>query len=129
MEKISWKYVKKLNSQTCINEFLNKYNLKIPKELMDCLIMNNGGRPSLKTFDTTKRKDCEFKSLLSFNKNDRETIYKVYDLFNNTQIFPFGTDSAGNIICYDTKNKCYVFYNHEYNNYEKIINLPFIEEA
>lgn len=63
MKKITWKYVKKLNSQTDVDEFLSKYNLRIQKKLLDCIIMNNRGHPSLQIFNTTKRKIV---SLISF---------------------------------------------------------------
>lgn len=126
MEQVTWKYVKKLNKKNIVDDFLKNNNIRIPSNLKDCLINNNGGRPSIKVFDTDKHKDCEFKALLSFNKSDKENIFMVYDLFMNTSKFPFGTDSAGNIICYDTKSNKYLFYNHEKNEFEIIKNLPFI---
>lgn len=126
MEKNTWKYVKKLKEEDSVDKFLEANKIIIPERLKKCLIENNGGRPSLDTFDTNKRIECEFKSLLSFNEDDKETIYMVYDQFKDSKKFPFATDSAGNVICYDYENKIYLFYNHELDEYEEIKSLQFI---
>lgn len=126
MEQITWKYIKELKDPNSIDNFLRLNNISIPSELKQILTQNNGGRPSVKEFDTDKHQGCEFKALLSFNRSDRENIYMVYDAFLNTSIFPFGSDSFGNLICYDTKNNKYLFYNHDQNDFETIISLPFI---
>lgn len=81
-----------------------------------CVIANNGGRPNEKIFDTNKAKGYELKSFLSFNKEDRETIWKVSD-WNKEELsnkyIPFAIDNFGNLICFDINTDKIVFINHE----------------
>ena len=119
---ITWKYVKKLDNSDSVSRFLKHYHIILPTGLIACLEQNNGGRPSEKDFNTNKGKGYVFKNLLSFNENDKESIYKFYpDLFRGTALFPFALDSAGNIICYDVKNKKYVLWKHETDTIEVIL--------
>lgn len=114
MGNIIWKYVKKLDNPDCVTDFLKKNHVKLPSALVECLIQNNGGRPSEKEFSTNKGKGYVFKNLLSFNENDKESIYKFYpDLFRGTTLFPFAMDASGNFICFDIKKKKYVLWKHE----------------
>jgi len=64
--------------------------------LKDILLKYNEGRPSLRYFDTDTEKDKEFKTLLSLNESDIETIFKSYpfDSADNTLI-PFASNSGG----------------------------------
>lgn len=122
MKSLEWKYVKKLNNQQSVKNFLKKYNVELPKSLISSIEKNNGGRPSKKIFDTNDSKEYVFKALLSYNENDAENIYAVYpDLFVGTDLYPIGTDSSGNFICFNLKQHDYVLLNHETNNVEKII--------
>ena len=97
---ITWKYVKKLEDNTSVKNFLNEYNITLPEKIVNLLEEYNGGRPSEKGIITNTKREYVFKSLLSYNKNDKETIYNVYpDLFKEVPLYPIGTDSAGNFIC------------------------------
>ena len=121
MSNITWKYVKKLDDPDGIRSFLDKYHVQLPEKLIKCLYDNNGGRPSEKIFSTNRCDGYVCKSLLSFNKNDIDSIFKYYpDLFFGTSLFPFAMDSSGNFICYDTKMKRYVLWKHETDSIESI---------
>lgn len=121
MSSITWNYVKTLHDSSAVRDFLKNCHLTLPAGLLECLEKNNGGRPSVKLFDTDQSRECVFKALLSYNKDDRETIYMVYpDLFKNTSLFPVGTDSAGNFICYDFSSEEYVLWNQEMNRIERL---------
>ena len=122
---ITWKYVKKLENAEQINSFLEKYHVQLPDTLVSLIKENNGGRPSDKTIITDSDREYVFKSLLSYNEHDLETVYSVYpDLFIDTQLFPVGTDAAGNFICYDYKKGKLCLYNHETEEVESIIKIP-----
>jgi hypothetical protein len=100
----------------------------LPDKIVNILEEYNGGRPSEKDIITNTKREYVFKSLLSYNKNDKETIYNVYpDLFKGVPLYPIGTDAAGNFICYNFDNKKIVLLNHENNNEEEVISIPFIE--
>ncbi len=121
MNEVTWKYVKPLKNENVVDEFLNKYKVVLPMPLVQCLIAYNGGRPSEKLFYTNNGNEYVFKSLLSYNADDVECIYKVYPhLFRGTSLYPIGTDSAGNFVCYDTINEWYVLLKHETSQQEKL---------
>ena len=82
---MNWKYVKKLNKEDLVLRFLNSKGVKLPTEVIKMLEMYNGGRPLKKCFDTNKHKECVFKTLLSYNTDDLETIYKIYKEGSDTK--------------------------------------------
>lgn len=105
MSQIIWKYVKTLEEQNGIELFLDKYNIKLPNDILECLRVNNGGRPSLNAFDTDQSKERVFKALLSYNIEDKESIYNIYSKeFSNKGLFPIASDVAGNFICINLKS-------------------------
>lgn len=122
MKELTWKYVKALKNQDTVDEFLRKYNITLPTELVKCVTVNNGGRPSVKIFDTDKGKEYVFKALLSYNADDTESIHTVYPkLFEGMKLFPIGSDTSGNFVCYDLVTGEYVLWKHETNSKEVIV--------
>lgn len=113
---MEWKYVKNLKSVDLINDYECLVKYVFCDSFRKCIIANNGGRPSRRTFDTDKIKEHELKSFLSFNRNDRETVWKIFD-WNKDELsdkyIPFGIDNFGNLICFDKNNDKVVFVNHE----------------
>ncbi len=120
MKDITWKYVKPLQDVNVVEEFLTDKGIELPQTLVDCLKENNGGRPSVKVFDTDVRKEYVFKNLLSYNEADVENIYDIYPLFKNSQYYPIGMDSSGNFVCYDLTVRRYILFNHETDDVEII---------
>lgn len=119
---IMWKYIKPLVDINAVREYLQEQNVILPEALVKLIETNNGGRPSEPWFDTDSTADRVFKQLLSYNRDDLETIYDVYPgVFKNMRLYPIGSDSAGNYVCYDLESKEYVLYNHENLVKEKII--------
>lgn len=109
---MEWKYVKALSSEENINDFECAVKYCFPDDFRECVIKSNGGRPSLKAFDTNVQKGREVKSFLSFNKDDRETVWKIYD-WNKEELsdkyIAFAIDNFGNLICFDANNDHIVF--------------------
>ncbi len=125
--KTNWKYVKPLDSADAVIDFTKRYNVSLPKNLIKILTDYNGGRPSDKEICTVNGDEYVFKSLLSYNKTDKETIYSFYPkLFKETTLYPIGFESSGSFVCYDTKKKRYVVKNHETDEEELITEIPFI---
>lgn len=122
--ELSWKYDKPLNDPMAVRRFLDKYSVSLPDSLIEIIEKHNGGRPSEKAIITAANQEYVFKALLSYNIGDKETIYRIYpELFKKTNWFPFASDAAGNFICYDTKTKKYVLYNHETDTEETIVSM------
>ena len=113
---MEWKYIKKLKSIDLIDDFECMAKYVFCNAFRNCVIVNNGGRPSKRLFDTDKVKERELKSFLSFNKEDRETVWKIFE-WNKEELtnkyVPFGIDNFGNLICFDANNDKIVFVNHE----------------
>lgn len=115
---ITWRSVKKLNAPDPVGVFEKKYGFVIPDDLESCIINNNGGRPTPKVFTTDAGAEYEVKSLLSYNEEDSENIYKVIDFFvknYGTTVLPFARDSGGNYYC--VKNGKIVFWTQEMEFY------------
>lgn len=121
MEELKWKYIKPLKDEKSLDIIEEKFNFKIPIDLKECILKNNGGRPSRKVFDTDKSVERVIKTLLSYNENDIENIYRVLDIFKKEEIdlLPFAIDPSGNYICVDKENSV-VLWNHETNIVEYI---------
>jgi hypothetical protein len=120
MENLTWKYVKPLERTSSVEDFEKKYNVSFPDDLRQCIKSNNGGRPSLNTFDTDKSKDRVFKTLLSFNETDVENIYKFFPVISSQSdgLIPFASDPGGNYLC--LKNTDVVLYLHETGDFEYV---------
>ena len=98
MNNITWKYVKPLVNLNSIVEYEALTGGLLPDDIKAVIKMYNGGRPSLKYYDLHNEKDKEFKTLLSFNRNDIENVFAFYPLDSaNGKIVPFASDPAGNL--------------------------------
>ncbi len=112
MSDITWKYVKPLKNTNAVTDFEQKNGVSFPSDLKKILEKYNGGRPSVKYFDTSSEKDKELKTLLSFNEEDIETIYKHYPLdSSDDKLVPFASDPAGNYFVVKDGKIC--LWNHE----------------
>lgn len=118
---MEWKYVKPLSSVENINEFECLVRYSFPKDFKIYVEEKNGGRPNKKAFDTNIHKGHELKSFLSFNKEDKETVWKIFN-GNKEELsdryIPFAIDNFGNLICFNVDNDNIVFINHEDKNVE-----------
>lgn len=122
MINLTWNYVKPLKNDNAVECFEADNGLKLPPDIIACVKQNNGGRPDKKVFDTEVSKGRLMKSLLSFNKDDLETVYDAMDILKNenAKLVPIATDPGGNYICYDTIQHDIVLWLHETNTTERI---------
>lgn len=124
----TWKYIKPLDDPSAVRSFLKNYNVNLPQKLIESIERFNGGRPSEKQIITSSKREYVFKSMLSYNEKDKETIFSVFpELFKETHLFPFASDAAGNFICFDLDSKKYVLINHETNHLEIIVKMVELE--
>lgn len=99
---ITWKYVKPLKDEYSPEALAQTYGIKMPDDLLRCIKENNGGKVKPYTLDTPFAEDMVFGGLLSFNKEDIESVYVYLHRFkkgNTLTAFPFGRDPFGNIYC------------------------------
>ena len=113
---MEWKYVKPLVSMDSIEKFEELVSYHFPEEFKKCIIECNGGRPIERTFDTDKVSGRELKSFLSFNMEDKETVWKLYEWLDkkvSDKYVVFATDNFGNMICFSKIDNSINFINHE----------------
>lgn len=113
---MNWKYVKKIKDKNTI-DMINNSN--IPMELKQLIKQYNGGRPEKNIFDTKSSKERVLKSLISYNKEDKENIY-MYEKIFNKGLIPFAVTEFGDIICINTETSEVELYLHEQDKTEKI---------
>lgn len=113
---MNWKYVKALKSENAIEEFESTIKFEFPESFKEIVTNYNGGRPEKDIYDTDKTKERTIKSLLSFNKEDKENIWKMVEWDSNglcKQYITFAIDHFGNLICFSVKDKTIVFIDME----------------
>lgn len=120
---MNWKYVKALKSENAIKEFEVTFKFEFPDSFKEIVANYNGGRPEKDIYDTDKTKERTIKSLLSFNKEDKETIWKIAD-WNKDELkddfIAFAIDHFGNLICFSVSDKSIVFMDMEMLKTESI---------
>lgn len=106
------KYIKPLLDSSLISAYEAEKGFLFPQSYRDFILENNGGSPVAEQFDTEKARGRVVKSFLSFNRDDRETIWKVSE-WNSTEIgdslIPIAMDPAGNLICFVKADSSIVF--------------------
>ncbi|WP_029542226.1 SMI1/KNR4 family protein [Selenomonas sp. AB3002] len=123
---MKWKYVEPLINPNAVVTFLEKEHITIPRDVIDFIVCHNGGRPEKSLFDTDKGREYVFDGLFSYNADDSECIFKIYegelrDNLKKDGLFPIGMDPAGDMICvnYGDNNK-FVLYRMETGKIEYI---------
>ncbi|NBJ14839.1 MAG: SMI1/KNR4 family protein [Dehalobacter sp. 4CP] len=128
MSVSAWKYVKTLNNKKDIKRFEEIIHKVLPSDYKEIVGNYNGGRPDKSAVMLQSKREVVFKTLLSFNKEDKENIFAVYDWVGSQLqkgLIPFAIDPAGNYFCFDynnNKNGSVVFWNHENQQYILICN-------
>lgn len=67
MSELTWRWTKPLESDKVILSFENFLKYKFPEAFFECVVENNGGRPSRSMFKTKDGSIRAVKRLLSFD--------------------------------------------------------------
>lgn len=117
---IDWMYVHPLKSPSLIEEFEKQFNFNFPNEYKECVLKYNDGFPSNKyKFDTEKTREHVFKTLLSFNKKDEETIWNfnnINDEYLRNTYIAFAIDFYENKIAFNKDDNSIHLIYHETND-------------
>lgn len=120
---MEWKFIKELKNVESISEFEKIVGVKLSNKYKEFIKEYNGARPSKKAFKTEKKVEHVIKGFLSFNKEDKENIFQVYEWNKNfideEEYFAIANDPFGNYIISDKRGKIYYF-EHEAGNIEFI---------
>lgn len=120
---MNWKYVKPLKTESDFKEFEEKYSFEFPYSFREIVKKYNGARPEKDIYDTDKTKERTIKSLLSFNKDDKETIWKINECSTEElgdKYVAFAIDHFGNLICFSKSDKSIIFINMDFPEIESI---------
>lgn len=113
---MNYKYVKPVKSAKLLDDYENLTGYELPKNYRNFVIEFNGGRPERKGFSTSAGESRELKSFLSFNPDDKETVWQAYERLKNEfngRYLAFAIDNFGNLICFDINENSVIFLNHE----------------
>lgn len=112
---MDWKYVKEIEENN-LSEVEKKFNIKISPKLKEVILHFNNGRPQKTCFDIVSEQGKEFKKMLSFNKEDKDSIYVFSELIDRGYI-PFAITEFGDVLCEYKDEKIYL-YLHELDKFE-----------
>lgn len=118
---IQWLYVKPLTSPSLIETFERSVGYTFCPAFKDCVAKYNGGRPQRNVFDTDKTKGRVLKTFLSFNPDDRETVWQAIE-WECVQpgFIPFTVTVFGDLICFAKADDRVVLLNHESDMIENV---------
>jgi hypothetical protein len=111
---MEWKYIKSFEEKS-INDFEKLTKFLFPQTFKNCIKQHNGGRPKCRLFDTINTSKRGIKRFLSFNPQDKESIWNIYkcnELNFCNKYIPFAIDNFGNLICFNYNSQI-IFVNHE----------------
>ena len=117
---IEWKYKIDL-ADNALSEMSSKYQIIIPDDLRNLLVVANAATPS-KTRFMLKVDEKVLGAVLSFNPNEKEadSFESAMNIGFEKNIVPFGIDPFGNYICYNTDKGKIMFFDHEEDSLAEI---------
>ncbi|HDR8095043.1 SMI1/KNR4 family protein [Bacillus wiedmannii] len=105
---IKFEYVFESTNKQNIKEFEMKYNVVLPEEYKDFLLLNNGGKTERRRFTIYNSKGATITSsiMLFFplSQEAENNLEKMYFLYNRGKVVPnylvpIGIDPADSLIC------------------------------
>ncbi len=141
--ELKWECIKPLESESLISEFEELVRYKFVDSYIQCVVQNNGGYPNKDVFNTEKTEERCIGYFLSFNKNDKNTVWNSIDVYESNievakqygmpgelerlqYIFEryvvFADTPFGDDIAFDKTDDSVVFIDHETLEIEKIAN-------
>lgn len=107
------KYVTQIEDMQSIQRFEESYGIQFPKEFLEFIKVNNGGRPKEKVFSLENGTEYIVNAFLSFNENDFGNIYWPKEQMEEEGVdaVPFASDPFGNYFCFQDGRV--VFWFHE----------------
>ncbi len=102
---ISFEYSFEPTNITEIEEFESKYNISLPQDYKRFLLENNGGKPSIRRFETVDGKHTSsVMFLFPISRCEESNLISVYKEFNmerliHSDFLAIGNDPIGNKIC------------------------------
>lgn len=111
-EELVFNNIKYLKDKNSVKRFFSENGISLDKKTEKFITDNNGGGPSKNTIKV-KGTERVMNSLLSFNKDDKDNVYKAKLRVDadDASLIPIARDPSENYFCF--KGKQIVFYSHE----------------
>lgn len=118
---MNWNNIDTLQSLTLVDDFGDVMNYMFCEKFIHTITRANGGVPDKRNFDTDKIKGRKIKTFLSFNHEDKKTVWKAAasESLLDRQV-PFAADCFGNLVCFDADTDKVIFINYEDKSMELI---------
>lgn len=113
------KYKINLKDKNVFNDIEEEYDIRIPNGFKRFIIDNNAATPE-KHRIMIGNQERVFGSVLSFNKDDDDNVFRYLKRFIPKNLLPFGLDPFGNVFCIDLN---LVMYNSGIMKLIKLIQL------
>lgn len=115
--ELIWKFATPTTLEK-IQEVEKEQGIKLPSTLVKTILIGNNGKPSIMEFLSVNGTEHVLNTLLSYNRDDIETVYKAFVHLQGTDLYPVANDPFGNLIC--LKGDEVVFWNHETNEITQV---------
>lgn len=119
MVNVTWNVWDEPVTRETVEEVAKKLAVTFPEDYIKCAMANHGGHVNPHLFQV-EEKERVFGTFLSYIAEDSEYIVEVYHDYKETlpvQVVPIAFDPAGNLLCFDYKNRgndpIVVFWEHE----------------
>lgn len=116
---MEWKYVKTLKDNSVFENIEKIYNVDIPTYLKELITKYNSGRPEKTLFDTQQSDERVLQGLISFNIEDKASIF-IYEELLKKGYIPFAITEFGDMVCINAENSNIELYIQEQDKFEYI---------
>lgn len=110
--KLDWDYKIDLEDEGVFSNIEKSRDITIPDNLKKLIIAENGASPKRYCFMLGNNEKM-FGAVLSFNKDDIDTVYTALEVVEDRNLLPFGIDPFGNYICLNLDSGEVEFYDYE----------------
>lgn len=118
-EPLEWEFSEYRVSMEAIRRVEEYWNVTLPADFVDCVLLHNGGHPSWDVFEVPGNRRV-FGYLCDFHAESSSYVLDTYEDMRDRLldgVFPIADDPFGNVICLDYRgdrtNPSVLFWDHE----------------
>ena len=111
MANINWRLDSPLENTQAIDALETQYGFTLPDSLRQLIIAHNAAFPKPDRCAVPGLGERDVKMLLSYNPDDPETVYDVFEFFfkrSRGRLIPFASDSGSGYYCLSGAQVVYI---------------------
>ena len=111
-----WNYIKPLENEAMLSEYEERIGYTYPAGFCDTVKKNNGGYPEKSSVDAQNGRNFSFKRLLSFNRSDKESVWRIgipSDEGLADRFAVFALADSGDLFCFEKATDKVFVIDHE----------------